>query len=151
MKTDGQLKWFSIEPGAYFPIQGVGKIPWAFAAKAYKKYVQLFGGNQSLERLAERGGFGWQEFVHLFNEKTPIGLLDAARSDEMLKLVLADRDHDINELYDALERCVTAMRLWGSMEDGVPEPGHDAIGAIGVAFDNAVDLLDLNLRLKRRG
>lgn len=41
-------------------------IPWAMAEKAYEIYVRLIGKNQTLERIAERGGFTWFEFVLLY-------------------------------------------------------------------------------------
>ncbi len=37
------------------------KISWRLAARAYSAYVQRYGSSQSLERLAERGGFYWSE------------------------------------------------------------------------------------------
>ena len=33
-------------------------IPWWLAEEAYKFYAEIYGTGQSLERLAERGGFG---------------------------------------------------------------------------------------------
>ena len=52
-----------------FPIQSEGlhgkscTIPWWLAEIAYKYYSGLYGKEQSLERLAERGGFGRLEIV----------------------------------------------------------------------------------------
>jgi len=57
-----------------FPIQGQGhpasshyeepcEIPWWLAEIAYEYYSERFGKNQSLVRLAERGGFGRTELV----------------------------------------------------------------------------------------
>lgn len=59
-----------------FPIQGdritrrgryeripATSVPWAEAEIAYRTYSHLFGTSQSLERLAERGGFGRAEFA----------------------------------------------------------------------------------------
>jgi hypothetical protein len=40
-------------------------IPWWLAEEAYKYYAELFGTSQSLERLAERGGFGRRELLKL--------------------------------------------------------------------------------------
>ena len=37
------------------------KVPWSVAELAYSVYVRRGGGDQSLERLAERGGFGASE------------------------------------------------------------------------------------------
>jgi hypothetical protein len=48
-----------------FPIQDVGAIPWSLAERAYQRYSQLYGTDQSLERLAERGGFGLAELGYL--------------------------------------------------------------------------------------
>jgi hypothetical protein len=61
-----------------FPIQGgvVGRndyrpsqIPWWLAEEAYKVYSRREGAGQSLERLAERGGFGREELLNLL--RTP--------------------------------------------------------------------------------
>ena len=66
-----------------FPIQGgmrgekpfgncdVSKVPWWLAEIAYAHYASLFGTQQSLERLAERGGFGREEFVLLLRGENP--------------------------------------------------------------------------------
>lgn len=51
-----------------FPIQGGLTITWAAAERAYAAYSRSFGTGQSLERLAERGGFGVLEFVYLYYE-----------------------------------------------------------------------------------
>ena len=62
-----------------FPIQGVFKnstgkqiyggekteIPWWLAEIAYEAYSEKNGKSQSLERLAERGGFGRDELIWL--------------------------------------------------------------------------------------
>lgn len=53
-----------------FPIQArrgtsePREIPWTDAAIAYSAYHAMYPG-QSLERLAERGGFGWIEYLAL--------------------------------------------------------------------------------------
>lgn len=60
-----------------FPIQspihvrGMGQltIPWHIAEEAYKEYILQGGRGQSLERLAERGGFGWEEIIHLLFDR----------------------------------------------------------------------------------
>jgi len=40
-------------------------IPWWLAEEAYEYYSKLYGTSQSLERLAERGGFGREELLCL--------------------------------------------------------------------------------------
>ena len=62
-----------------FPIQAeflpAGKklaateIPWWLAEIAYERYVELYGNQQSLERLAERGGFGRKELLVLLRKE----------------------------------------------------------------------------------
>jgi hypothetical protein len=49
-----------------FPMQaGQGcpgpTIDWQAAEEIYKMYSKLYGTSQSLEMLADRGGFGWSE------------------------------------------------------------------------------------------
>ena len=38
-------------------------IPWWLAEIAYKEYSRVYSNGQSLERLAERGGFGRSELL----------------------------------------------------------------------------------------
>jgi hypothetical protein len=54
-----------------FPIQRAGtlpagSVPWSLAETAYAGYAAEHGTDQSLERLAERGGFCWAEFGYFF-------------------------------------------------------------------------------------
>lgn len=48
-----------------FPMQDGPPIPWSLAERIYFVYHDLFGNEQTLERLAERGGFGWAEIPFL--------------------------------------------------------------------------------------
>lgn len=43
-------------------------IPWWLAEVAYYVYQKLYKNNQSLERLAERGGFGREELIWLLSQ-----------------------------------------------------------------------------------
>ena len=57
-----------------FPIQGsyhevASNIPWWLAELAYESYVRCYGNRQTLERLAERGGFGRGELVNLIRRE----------------------------------------------------------------------------------
>jgi hypothetical protein len=45
------------------------QIPWAHAELAYEEYTFLFGRAQTLERLAERGGFGASEIIKLMADR----------------------------------------------------------------------------------
>jgi xanthine/CO dehydrogenase XdhC/CoxF family maturation factor len=44
-----------------FPLLGGGSIPWEVAEIAYRAYAKRYGTDQSLERLAERGGLAKSE------------------------------------------------------------------------------------------
>ena len=44
-------------------------IPWWLAEEAYARYSELYGTSQSLERLAERGGFGREELLWLLRRE----------------------------------------------------------------------------------
>lgn len=49
-----------------FPLLGGrGSIPWSIAEEAYAEYARLYGSTQSLERLAQRGGFAPEELDEL--------------------------------------------------------------------------------------
>lgn len=60
------------EPTKPFPIlkgKLIKTIPWYIAMKAYKSYAEQHGGSgQSLERVAERGGFAESELDMLYPE-----------------------------------------------------------------------------------
>ena len=43
-------------------------IPWWLAQEAYSYYSSRYGKSQTLERLAERGGFGRQELLGLLRK-----------------------------------------------------------------------------------
>jgi hypothetical protein len=43
-------------------------IPWWLAEEAYKYYVEKFGSSQSLQQLADRGGFGRNELLMLLRK-----------------------------------------------------------------------------------
>ena len=64
-----------MKPSDPFPIQseggpgGSGTIPWWLAMAAYDYYKSRFGASQSLERIAERGGFGRMELLHLLRRE----------------------------------------------------------------------------------
>lgn len=45
-------------------------IPWWLAEEAYKHYSKMFGTEQSLERLAQRGGFGRFELLVLLRKES---------------------------------------------------------------------------------
>ncbi len=44
-----------------FPMQNGPAIPWLLAELLYVGYSACYGTDQTLERIAQRGGFGWGE------------------------------------------------------------------------------------------
>lgn len=88
-----------------FPIQRYGTIPWSVAQVAYAEYARQFGTSQSLERLAERGGFGvgemdmfhpkWREEVH------EIGKLRAALAAKDARIAELEGDNSIGDVIAA--------------------------------------------------
>ncbi len=64
------MKWYEImQMDKTHPIQnrsGVEKLPEDILRVAYEEYADSgHGGDQSFERICERGGFGWFEIVTL--------------------------------------------------------------------------------------
>ena len=62
-----------------FPILNSGRrltVSWTAAEIAYVSYSRHYGNSQTLERLAERGGFGLHEFAVLFRGGDGGGILD---------------------------------------------------------------------------
>jgi hypothetical protein len=53
-------------------------IPWRLAEVIYAGYSAEYGTRQSLERLAERGGFGWAEVGVIYKEPRARKAIDAA-------------------------------------------------------------------------
>jgi len=54
-------------------------IPWALAERAYADYSRRYGTDQSLERLAQRGGFGPKEMdVHVPGWREELAQANAA-------------------------------------------------------------------------
>ena len=48
---------------------GSSAIPWWLAEVAYEHYKSKYGNEQTLERMAERGGFGRKEVVSLIRQE----------------------------------------------------------------------------------
>lgn len=49
-----------------FPMMGGPPIPWSLAEMIYERYAATYGRSQSLQTIAERGGFGWAEVEHIW-------------------------------------------------------------------------------------
>ena len=54
-----------------FPMQSGPDVPWSVAEVIYAAYAEVYPSSarqQSIERMAERGGFGWGEAAYLLDE-----------------------------------------------------------------------------------
>lgn len=77
--SDNNDKPFPIQGGYYRNSDGTPSrpitrydpctIPWWLAEIAYEYYSKRYGKDQSLQRLAQRGGFGREELVMLLRRE----------------------------------------------------------------------------------
>lgn len=49
--------------------KGAGSITWAEHLEAYSFYQARYGNSQSVERLSERGGFGYDELIEFLGHE----------------------------------------------------------------------------------
>ncbi len=84
-------------------LAGPDCIEWSLAEKAGNEYRKRYGTNQSLERMAERGGFGWEEMdlyyppwreeiddVLKLRERVKVAEVDAGNANRMMERLAAD-------------------------------------------------------------
>lgn len=89
-----------------FPIQKFGTVPWYVAERAYEKYAAQYGTRQSLERLAERGGFGISEMDDLF----PAWREEAAGITSLYSELAALKEANSKLVDETIERAAMVMR-----------------------------------------
>jgi len=56
-----------------FNMQNGPTIPWSLAEVLYAGYSACYGTQQTLERLNERGGFGWEEIAVMWKDTHGMG------------------------------------------------------------------------------
>ena len=101
-----------------FPIQGGLTISWEAAEVAYKNYARFFGSSQSLERLAERGGFGLAEFSLLCRGDNPFSNRIDNRTANIIQEALVRSDINVS-----IRRIDDDIRLFKQWRDEVDQ-GH---------------------------
>ena len=89
-----------------FPIQDGPDVPWEAAEQAYETYGR---GGQTLERLAERGGFGMDEFVMLFHGLSPSRSIDSYRLGELRKQAYAPLMNERDKLRERVEQRIKTL------------------------------------------
>jgi hypothetical protein len=77
-------------------------IPWWLAEEAYKSYSKKYGTDQSLKRLAERGGFGREELITLLVERERERCMNAI--EEKHKAVGILYGHDVHQVLDRIRQ-----------------------------------------------
>jgi len=96
-------------------------IPWNVAEMAYAEYARQYGTQQSLARLAERGGFSWGEMDMLYPEwREKVDAVNDLRADRA-RLALVARN--LEEQVAALAQGI----LWYQRDLGGhgPPPQHN--------------------------
>lgn len=76
-----------------FPIQALHprsdeprSVAWTDAEIAHKAYARLFNNGQTLDQLADRGGFGWREYLALRDVGAWMDTHPHASTDELYRL-----------------------------------------------------------------
>jgi hypothetical protein len=103
-------------------VPGPLQIPWSVAEKAYGAYAREYGKGQSLERLAERGGFGWCEMDDLY----PQWRAEASEIAELRSEITA-KDAEIERLREQVKKLRIALSGALGMHDGHTEHDEKAI------------------------
>lgn len=65
-----------------FPMQRGPSIPWSMAEIIYAGYTADYGTQQSLERLAQRGGFSWAEVEVIYKSHRARAAMDKLTGDK---------------------------------------------------------------------
>jgi hypothetical protein len=124
-----------------FPLQTHGKpgplkIPWAVAEKAYGVYASRYGRAQTLERLAERGGFSWGEMDDMYpawrDETDAIAALRSALSSAQARVAELEATIRANDSIDECPKCCAKFVLG---VNGCPECRLAASEARGREMD----------------
>ena len=124
-----------------FPIQKGTDVPWAMAQRAYVYYSEQYGNTQSIERMAQRGGFGWQEFACFLAGHDPrSGHVECTEKamDLCWPTDLARLRSEVEGLREALDEC---ERLKGLAEYTPCVDCNDTgeCEVVGVPFSTTVD------------
>lgn len=67
-RTRALLPEFPLQVDRNYDRPGPIAIPWSVAEMAWGMYAQKYGTQQSVERMAQRGGFAWSEMDDLYPE-----------------------------------------------------------------------------------
>lgn len=106
-----------------FPMQHGPSIPWKLAEFIYAKYREVFPSvDQSLERIAERGGFGWSEvelmfshhpkrYTDLYREAVEAADSRAESAERIARIAVTAIQHAVQTPAAAHTICVSALNV----------------------------------------
>ena len=122
-----------------FPIQQGNAVPWVMAEKAYLTYARCFGSGQSLLCLAERGGFGVQEFSCLYAGHDPYECPDKQRcldAVDPVQLRIGTLEKAVADLKENLVAALDpTLDLIHANRDEILRKHEEAVGLIRKALD----------------
>lgn len=112
MTNQGDARPFPIQAESPYTKHPPSFIPWWLAEIAYVYYAKRYGKDQSLERLAERGGFGRRELLILLMQ----------HFETFLDPEITTRDQIRNEhkIYEVVEKLVMGK---SERYEGDDDPG----------------------------
>ena len=112
----------------------IGSIPWWVAEQAYMVYADKYGDEQSLERLAERGGFGIEEMNEFYPEwKVKCDIINSQET-QVEQLQAKNK-----ELREVIEAALRISDLWTLKEvETMFEDEAKATEAMKTRFEQAL-------------
>ena len=118
-------------------------VPWSMAEQAYQTYTRLIGKVQTLERIAERGGFEWFEFVMLYCDQGVVWTEAKYIDRELLRHCTQRVTHDLVEYYrreavTAKQRCREAAQ---TIIECIGSAGSENVGSAAERIVKEVEYL----------
>jgi hypothetical protein len=135
-----------------FPLQstrgltGPTSVPWAVAEKAWAAYSAQYGREQSVERLAQRGGFSWGEMDELFP-----GWRDATDAWKKLEARAAELEAQ-NAIYEKATDTLTRLQERSNAKIADMEGAYSELESDAAQLREALDEVKEVLQaIKHRG
>ena len=114
LTEDTDIRWFPVIVNRMARPRA-NKIPWTLAEIVYEGYSQRYGSDQSLERIAERGGFGILEIADHLGD-----IINAARRSLAASRALVEaKDKGLDEIADN-----SGMTILGGANAESPTQAH---------------------------
>lgn len=124
-------------------------IPWEVADLAYSVYSNKYGRDQSIERMAERGGFGAEEMDELlpdWRERCDVAT-KLREENEHLQMVVASKQEFLDE--ETVERKRLQVLLAQICVE-ISHIGHTRSCSYDASSGDEGDFCNCNLRLRKQ-